>query len=73
MKVYTETTLESFDAWSGAVSRQCEIIAAGKAEEFDSLIEECYPDGLDEAELNDILWFEDDWWREALDMEEEEE
>lgn len=73
MKVYTETTLESFDAWSGAVSRQREIIEAGKAEEFDALIEECYPNGLSETELNDILWFEDDWWREVLGMEEEEE
>lgn len=72
MKVYSEVTLMSFDAWSGAVSRKREIMDAGKGEEFDALIEECYPDGLSETDLNDILWFEEDWWCEALGMEEEE-
>ena len=48
----------------------------GKEEEFESLIEEMYPDGLTDTELNDILWFDDDWIYSCLgieSLEEEEE
>lgn len=73
MKTYNEnTTLENFDAWSGAVDTKQAIIEAGKEEEFDNLIEELYPDGLSETQLNDILWFEENWIFESLGMIEEE-
>lgn len=73
MKTYNDnTTLYNFEAWSGAKDTQKTIIAAGKDEEFDSMIEELYPDGLSETELNDILWFESDWIFETLGMSEEE-
>lgn len=67
MKTFTEdTTLESFDAWSGAEETKQTILDNNKAEEFDQLIEELYPDGLSETTLNDILWFEEDWIFESL-------
>ena len=68
MKVFTETTLISFETWSGATETKNRIIAEGKGEEFDQLIEELYPDGIDETLLNDILWFEPDWVFESLGM-----
>jgi hypothetical protein len=49
------------------------ILNANKGEDFDSLIEELYPDGLSETQLNDILWFESDWIFEQLGISEEEE
>lgn len=74
MKTYNEnTTLANFDAWSGAVETKDRIINEGKADDFDSLIEELYPDGLSETQLNDILWFEEDWLFESLGITEEEE
>lgn len=74
MKLFNENaTLVNFDAWSGAVHTKQTIIESGKSEEFDSLIEELYPDGLSETQLNDILWFEDEWIFEQLGMAEEEE
>ena len=48
------------------------IINEGKAEQFDNLIEELYPDGLTETTLNDLLWFEDEWIFEMLGIETEE-
>jgi hypothetical protein len=72
MKLHTETSLFSFDAWSGAVETKETIIKNNKAEDFDFLIEELYPDGLSETALNDILWFEDEWIFEALGIKEEE-
>jgi hypothetical protein len=74
MKTFNEnTTLVNFDAWSGAVETKERIINEGKADDFDSLIEELYPDGLSETQLNDLLWFEEDWIFEQLGIEDEDE
>ena len=64
-------SLEDFDAWSGAIETKQMILDAGKAADFDALIEELYPDGIEETQLNDILWFEKDWIRESLDIRDE--
>ena len=66
MKIISETTLKNFRAWAGAVETQEKIIDAGKADEFDRMIEELYPDGLTDTQLNDILWFEEEWIYETL-------
>ena len=71
MKITMEMSLESFKAWSGAVDTKKKIIEAGKVDEFNELIEELYPDGIDATTLNDLLWFEVDWLYENLGMIEE--
>lgn len=74
MKTFNENmTLVDFDAWSGAKDTKKTIIDADKSEEFDSLIEELYPDGLSETQLNDLLWFDSEWIFECLGISEEEE
>ena len=74
MKTFNEnTTLVNFDAWSGATDTKERVIQEGKADEFDNLIDELYPDGLSETQLNDILWFEEDWIFEMLGISDEEE
>ena len=70
MRVYNENlTLRNFDAWSGAVDTKETIISAGKDKDFDYLIEELYPDGITDTQLNDLLWFEEDWIFEVLGIE----
>lgn len=69
MKVYSDIGLLEFEPWSGAVATKDMIVEAGKCDEFDQLIEEIYPDGINETQLNDILWFEDEWLCEALGLE----
>ena len=72
MKTFNENvTLVNFNAQSGAVETKERIINEGKAEQFDSLIEELYPDGLSETALNDLLWFEEDWVFEMLGITED--
>lgn len=73
MKVYQEIGIRDFEAWSGAVATKELIIKHNKEDEFDALIEELYPDGIDETKLNDILWFDDEWVLESLNIIEEEE
>ena len=72
MKIMTETTLRGFNAWSGAIETKKIILDAGLEEEFEMLIDECYPDGLTDTQLNDLLWFESDWILENLGVEVEE-
>ena len=72
MKTFNENAeIRDFNAWSGAVDTKDRIIEEGKADEFDNLIEELYPDGLSETQLNDILWFNSEWVFENLGIEEE--
>ena len=73
MKVYSEISIGNFDAWQGAIATKELIIKHNKEDEFDALIEELYPDGIDETKLNDILWFDDEWVLENLNITEEEE
>lgn len=72
MKIIMEKSLENFEAWSGAIDTKNKIVESSKCEEFDALIEELYPEGLTETELNDLLWFESDWLFESLDINIEE-
>lgn len=74
MRVFNDNlTLRNFDAWSGAVDTKETIINAGKDKDFEYLIEELYPEGLTDTQLNDLLWFEEDWIFEQLGIEIEEE
>lgn len=73
MKIYRETNLENFKAWCGAVNTLDRVKEAGKCDELESIIEELYPDGMSETELNDLLWFEPEAIYEWLGIEEEEE
>ena len=73
MKIYSETSLENFEAWSGAVDTLDRVREAGKCNELESILEELYPDGMSETELNDLLWFEPETVFEWLGIEEEEE
>ena len=73
MKTFNEiASIKTFNAWSGAVETKETVINEGKAEQFDNLIEELYPDGLTDTQLNDLLWFEEDWIFEMLGIETEE-
>lgn len=58
MRIYSELDLNTFEAWSGAANTLDRIRREGKCEELESVLEENYPEGIDETELNDLLWFE---------------
>jgi hypothetical protein len=74
MKVINDSlALANFDAWSGAKDTKETILNAGKGEEFENLIDELYPDGLTDTQLNDLLWFEPDFIFENLGISEEDE
>ena len=47
MKVYTETNLTN--------------LTYDELEQIESILEDAYPDGMSETQINDIFWFEEDW------------
>ena len=65
MKVYSEISLKDFEAWSGGEDT-LDTLTDQEVSELESILEEEYPDGIDETELNDILRFERDWIAELL-------
>ena len=73
MKIITETSLDNFQAWEGAKQTLQKIREAGKFEDLEMVLDDIYPDGIDDVKLNDILWFDNDWVFESLGMKPEEE
>lgn len=65
--------LWSFEPWSGAEETLDKIKDANLMDELDSLLEDMYPDGITETELNDLLRFDDEWILETLGIAESEE
>ena len=73
MLIIEEKGLLDFNAWSGAVETKERIIEAGLEEEFEILIDDCYPEGISSTQLNDILWFDSEWVYKTLGMTDEDE
>lgn len=72
IKNYYELDLETFEAWGGAAETLDRIIEEDKCSELEMILDELYPDGMTEGELNDLLWFEDETIFDWLDIENEE-
>lgn len=71
MEIKTELCdLAGFDAWSGGVYTKEIIVNAGKGREFLACLEDIYPDGMTETDLNDLLWFEPEWCLELVGINE---
>ena len=75
MKIYKEESLSNFEWWSGAVATAERIWKERGREgwdELEAILEDDYPDGIDETGLNDLLWFEPDTVYEWLGIDDEE-
>ena len=75
MKIYKEESLSNFEWWSGAEDTAQRIWEERGTEgwnELEAILEDAYPDGMDETELNDLLWFEPETIFEWLGIGDEE-
>lgn len=68
MKIITN----KFQPWAGAIDTYETIIENSCLSAFEAMIEELYPDGIEETTLNDLLWFEPEFIFESLGIEIEE-
>jgi hypothetical protein len=71
MRIYYEG-LDKYTPWSGAVSTWQKIQDNDKVEQLESALEDLYPNGMTETELNDLLWFDEDSVYEWLGISDEE-
>ena len=72
MKIYTETSLNNFEFWAGAKDT-VKYLNDNDLDIIESILDEFYPDGVDETTINDLFWFEDDTiaeWLGYTDFEE---
>lgn len=65
MKVYKECSLTDFEPWSGGADR-FRVFTYEQLEAIEQELEMLYPDGMDETEINDLFWFEEDTLAEWL-------
>ena len=59
MKVYTEQSLKDFEFWSGARDR-AKYLTDDQFDTIEAILEDAYPDGMTDTEINDFFWFEED-------------
>lgn len=70
MTIIKEERLANFEFWSGA----CYLAEKLTSKEFDiieELLEELYPDGMEEVQVNDFFWFDGDTIAQSLGYEDE--
>lgn len=68
MKVITETTLKDFTFWGGAIDR-VNCLTDEELDTIETILEECYPEGMTQTDINDFFWFEEDTIAEWLGYE----
>lgn len=75
MKVYKEIELRDFEAWSGAqytmevLEKLEDVTGENVFDTLESMLDDCGSDTMDETEINDFLWFEDETIAEWLGFE----
>ena len=72
MKVYKEMNLRNFEFWSRAKDN-AETLTSEQLDMVESILEDAYPDGMSEIQINDFFWFDFDTIREWLGIKDEEE
>ena len=72
MTITYELDLNSFQAWSGAKDTLDRIQREGKCGLLEQILEDIYPDGMTETQLNDLLWFDSESVYEWLGIRSEE-
>ena len=72
MKIYSEKSLRNFEFWSGAKEHADELTSR-QLDEVETILEDLYPEGMDETQINDLFWFDFDTIKEWLNITDEEE
>ena len=58
MRIYEEKSLADFEFWSGG--KRAEILTDEQFNEVESILEDLYPDGMEDSQINDLFWFAPD-------------
>ena len=81
MKIYEEKSLRDFEFWSGAKDT-VKYLTDEELDQIEAILEDAFPDGMEDTQINDLFWFDDDviaeWlgysdFEELMDRDNEEE
>lgn len=59
MTIIKDESLSNFEFWSGARDR-AQYLNDNDFDTIESILEELYPEGMNETTINDLFWFEED-------------
>lgn len=62
------TILDDYKPWDGAVETFNTIKDNNMLDDFELFMEDLYPEGISQTQLNDILWFDSEWVLEQLGL-----
>jgi len=69
MKIISEDKrLRDFDFWSGAKDT-VDYLTSDELDIIEDMLEDAYPDGMTETQVNDLFWFDTDLIAEWLGYE----
>lgn len=68
MRIYKEIPLHEFNFWAGARDR-VKYLSREDLELIEQILEEIYPEGLSETDINDLFWFDENLIAEWLGYE----
>lgn len=69
MKIICEDkSLRDFDFWSGAKDT-VDYLTSDELDTIEDILEDAYPDGMTETQVNDLFWFDTDVIAEWLGYE----
>lgn len=71
MKIFKEESLRDFEFWSIAEENAKEL-SGEQLDQLEFILEDEYPDGIDDTTLNDLMWFEFGTIKEWLGIEDDE-
>jgi hypothetical protein len=66
MKISKELALTNFDFWSGAKDHS---FTYSELKEIEVQLEDLYPDGCEETDINDLFWFEEEFLCECIGVD----
>ena len=71
MKIVSDINIVDFKAWSGGKNTLDRVIKEGKCDVLESVLEDLYPNGMTDTQLNNLLWFNNETVYEWFDIRSE--
>jgi hypothetical protein len=57
MKIYKDESLSNFEFWSGAIDN-AKKLTDKEFNQIETTLDDLYPNGMDETQINDLFWFD---------------
>ena len=68
MKTICDVSLNEFKFWAGAIDNKNRF-SMEELDTIEAILEDCYPEGIDETTLNDQMWFAPEDFCEWLEID----